>query len=688
MVKKKQNNGFHGYRVPVIPRGPRSIRRRGLLKETIEDSQICAFELLATVAGKLLLESEGSASSNAADGKEPSNIHSGDVKLEQLEGGKALRSECLDQGSCIESLSVAGSKLESIFREFPSAVCDPVLESSSVISSSNFSEKVGRNLELEIPENQTAVENFACKVEGGSSDCDGYADSGIARQLEDEGNRNYNVHLTTANTSIPKDEMEICVNTHPLINSDSSVQLTSFRDSVPNVSFPRHRNNVKVGSRDDDEKFAGTNRPKSKIRAFRPQRIGHRRIRKLVTSKYWKVAPKLKDCEYSNTNGCIKHISRNRKILHTCERVQREGPFKKRRIFNPGSALAYDGEGSSESISNSPEKSIKGDKSGSAVNKASGVSSSAACHQASLQSKESHVKFSIKSFKVPDLYIEVPETTTVGSLKRTVMEAVTAILRGGLHIGVLLQGKEVKDDSRTLLQTGISHNDYLDTLGFTLEPSSATASPPMSPKDPPVLLPCETPQQLTRLPESPILDKKFSNASCDPPPTTNVPDHVETNHDLALSSTDEVTNGTTPDSRALISVPPISVEALAVVPLNQKTRRSELAQRRIRRPFSVSEVESLVEAVEKLGTGRWRDVKLRAFEDADHRTYVDLKDKWKTLVHTASIAPQQRRGQPVPQDLLDRVLCAHSYWSQHQSKLHGKNHTEPLKISDTQAGQV
>ncbi|KAG5557634.1 hypothetical protein RHGRI_007778 [Rhododendron griersonianum] len=692
VVKKKHNNGFHGYGVPVIPRGPRSIRRRDLLKRTIEDSQICAFELLATVAGKLLLESEGSASSNAAEGKDPSSLHSGGVKQEQLEGAKALRSECLDQGSCVESVSVAGRHVESILREFPSAVCDPVLESTSVILSSNFSGKVGHDLKLEIPEKPTSLEKSSCKIEGGSSDigqsCDGYVDSGIARQLEDEGDRNYNVHLTTANTSNPKDEMEICVNTHPLNNSDSSVQLTSFRDSIPNASFPRRRNNVKVGTRDDDEKFVGSNLPNSKIRAFRPQRIGHRRIRKLLTSKYWKVAPKLKDCEYSNTNGCIKRVSRNWKILHTCERSQREGPFKKRRIFNPSSALAYDGEGSSESISNSPEKGMKGEKSGSGVNKASLVSSSAASHQASLQSKESQVKFSIKSFKVPDLYIEVPETSTVGSLKRTVMEAVTAILRGGLHIGVLLQGKEVKDDNRTLLQTGISHNDYLDTLGFTLEPSSATASPPMSPKDPPVLLPCETHQDLTRLTVNPILDTEFANASCDPPPAANVPNHVESNHELALSPTDEVTNGTTPDSRALVSIPPISVEALAAVPLNQKTRRSELAQRRIRRPFSVSEVEALVEAVEKLGTGRWRDVKLRAFEDADHRTYVDLKDKWKTLVHTASIAPQQRRGQPVPQDLLDRVLCAHSYWSQHQSKLHGKNHTEPLKISDTQAGQV
>jgi hypothetical protein len=122
------------------------------------------------------------------------------------------------------------------------------------------------------------------------------------------------------------------------------------------------------------------------------------------------------------------------------------------------------------------------------------------------------------------------------------------------------------------------------------------------------------------------------------------------------------------DSKALVCAPPLKVEALSAIPLDQKYKRSELSQRRTRRPFSVSEVESLVEAVEKLGTGRWRDVKMRAFDDANHRTYVDLKDKWKTLVHTASIAPQQRRGQPVPQELLDRVLAAHSQWSLHQAK--------------------
>ena len=58
------------------------------------------------------------------------------------------------------------------------------------------------------------------------------------------------------------------------------------------------------------------------------------------------------------------------------------------------------------------------------------------------------------------------------------------------------------------------------------------------------------------------------------------------------------------DSRAIVPVPPLEPEALAVVPLSEKPKRTELSQRRTRRPFSVTEVEALVHAVEELGTGR------------------------------------------------------------------------------------
>ena len=81
--------------------------------------------------------------------------------------------------------------------------------------------------------------------------------------------------------------------------------------------------------------------------------------------------------------------------------------------------------------------------------------------------------------------------------------------------------------------------------------------------------------------------------------------NTESNHESVSSHSDMVTDDTLSDSRALVAVPPINAEALAMVPLNLKSKRSELVQRRTRRPFSVSEVEALVHAVEEVGTGRY-----------------------------------------------------------------------------------
>jgi len=75
------------------------------------------------------------------------------------------------------------------------------------------------------------------------------------------------------------------------------------------------------------------------------------------------------------------------------------------------------------------------------------------------------------------------------------MEAVMAILGGGAHVGVLHHGKKVRDDSRTLVQTGISCNENLDTLSFMLEPVSLQASPTVCVGDPSSQ--CDT-SQLTR----------------------------------------------------------------------------------------------------------------------------------------------------------------------------------------------
>ncbi|EFH52484.1 predicted protein [Arabidopsis lyrata subsp. lyrata] len=224
------------------------------------------------------------------------------------------------------------------------------------------------------------------------------------------------------------------------------------------------------------------------------------------------------------------------------------------------------------------------------------------------------VKFGIKSLQISELLVDIPESATVGSLKLAVLDAVTRILKDGLNIGVLLRGKTIVDDSKMLLQIGIPHDDdddqNLSSLGFMLEPQKSETT------------------TITTL--------------------NNVYPRTRLRQNRVLGSVDSTE----------------VMAAKSVVPVRMKpASQPEIVQRRIRRPFTVSEVEALVQAVERLGTGRWRDVKCHAFDHAKHRTYVDLKDKWKTLVHTAKISARQRRGEPVPQDLLDRVLAAHAFWS-------------------------
>ena len=88
------------------------------------------------------------------------------------------------------------------------------------------------------------------------------------------------------------------------------------------------------------------------------------------------------------------------------------------------------------------------------------------------------------------------------------------------------------------------------------------------------------------------------------PPLTNSGSLAESNHESVSSHIDPLTNKAMPDCQAIVPLPDVSMEPLAAVPVNQKSKRSELVQRRTRRPFSVSEVEALVQAVEDLGTGR------------------------------------------------------------------------------------
>lgn len=78
------------------------------------------------------------------------------------------------------------------------------------------------------------------------------------------------------------------------------------------------------------------------------------------------------------------------------------------------------------------------------------------------------------------------------------MDAVAAILGGGIRVGVVFQGKKVRDDQRTLQQAGISQCANPDNLGFILEPSFTHVSPSEPLKKLPVLSPRDADRPLPR----------------------------------------------------------------------------------------------------------------------------------------------------------------------------------------------
>ncbi|GMH12745.1 hypothetical protein Nepgr_014586 [Nepenthes gracilis] len=677
--QKRLDYGFVGYQVPPNPQAKRSARRRGSIWKKVEDNRLCAFDLLATVAGKLLLEGEISPTARLY-GKDQGVSVQDVVNQEQHDECKLSKIKPCDQGST--GLDLLGQPLglhshSQQCKKTSNSQYNACSGDASALTTSNFSAKISSDQQTVLNYDRREFSSLPRKIEGFSP---GGRESCVPKLEDQMKEQKQNQLVNTGEVPFgPRPDM--CSSEDPkvldrkppaLVTSGSSGKMSFCNDHNQRGSLSLYMDNVTVVSRDDDENSSGCTQPSTTMKSARSRaRVNDSRIRKLFASNYWRVDPKVKDGNLFNTDGELLPVYRKRKIGYKRQRSQRIYPFMKRKLLDCSSVSNPDSLTGCKSLYESPEKAanVNGSALAAKRHEDTGTSSSVAGQSASFLAREPHVKLRIKSFCVPELLIELPETATVGSLKRGVIEAVTALLGDGLHVGVLFRGKKIRDDDKTLLQCGISHDNMVDALGFTLEPIPSRAFPPVCSEvhsllhssDAPLLVPSGSPLATS------IVHQGVSHLSANSP-ATNLGTSMESDHDSAPSPAEILTEKSTNDSRALVTIPEPNAHVLAVLPLDQKSKQTEIAQRRIRRPFSVSEVEALVQAVEKLGTGRWRDVKRRAFDNVKHRTYVDLKDKWKTLVHTAKIFPQQRRGEPVPQELLDRVLTAHAHWSQQQAK--------------------
>ncbi|CAA0824822.1 Telomere repeat-binding protein 2 [Striga hermonthica] len=606
-LQKRLDYGFHGYQLPPTPRAARSVRRRrGSFKRKAGDQQICAFDLLATVAGKLLMDGENCpppANTSFTKGHAPFFIYTNTILKEENDERKARDRDVI-------SRPISGIKTPDCSENIGPLVNDDCklrlgIFTQPDVESSNFRLST------------------TCGPEEGKSEKD--------VKLEFANNRFLSISDKTSPYSSGLVENSDRKSSALVCSVNNNVKFPFLKDHAPCGSFPVYRDTVKLVNRDDDE-----NSPTTRNKTIKPpQHFGERRLRKLLPSQHCRITSNVKD-DGRYTSESISCPSKDNNLK--CQRPLRDYPFKKRKLYDCGSVPTSD-EGVTSQVTENG-------------NNGEGLCSNPNPHR---------VKFKIKSFRVPELLIEIPETATVASLKKRVMEAVNAVLGSGLHVGVLLQGKKIRDDNKTLAETGISHDNKMGMLGFSLEPSSIPTPIRLYPEDRPRQLLCQSPQPLQNYPPQSGGGQRNLEHRGDVDGRKNLMECEQ--HDSGPSSSLGISSLQRNSSECkALTVSSRKADTMVV----RKSKCSESGQRRIRRPFTVAEVEALVQAVEKLGTGRWRDVKLRAFDTAKHRTYVDLKDKWKTLVHTARISPQQRRGEPVPQELLDRVLTAHAYWSQQQ----------------------
>ena len=276
------------------------------MKKEAEDGQTCAFELLASLAGKLLQESaSSSASSNASEGNHCPAIGQGVSEQERQDQVKPSATECILLGNCAESILMTEVASQNSSQKcLAQAEADAILECTSVSSKSDCWDRAEAEVKFEI-----------CKWENKFGHCSNIlteAPKGFREPYDGNIKNEFNQQEKAGSPGIDgpvlankcslKDPEELCGRSHVLVDSKSNVKSPFCRESFPNASFSRHGNDNNLGFRDDDENFLRCSKVSTKSKAFRsPQRIAHRRIGKLLTSKYWKAAPKLKDCDLSRS---------------------------------------------------------------------------------------------------------------------------------------------------------------------------------------------------------------------------------------------------------------------------------------------------------------------------------------------------------------------------------------------------
>jgi hypothetical protein len=257
--------------------GKRSVRK----KEAQSQGQtMCAFDLLATVAGKLLDEGEGSLG-NMSAGAQALAACSNGVRVKQercFEEVKHFKAEVTDQDSCNES-----AILPHIAVQRPVSHCgNEDIKAKSEAQDKEPSMISCTKADLGCNFGAIADRWSPESVESGAFTGDAVAAAGFQK-------------ITPGMYNL-LDPMDVDMKPPPLVSSDSTGEMPLYGDKVcRSISFPRGPKGAPVFAvdRDDeDDKSSGCTHPSSTTnRGFRPNCTAeHSKVKKLLACKYRKVA--------------------------------------------------------------------------------------------------------------------------------------------------------------------------------------------------------------------------------------------------------------------------------------------------------------------------------------------------------------------------------------------------------------
>jgi hypothetical protein len=263
--------------------GKRSVRK----KEAQNPPQMSAFDLLATVAGKLLDEGVGSLG-NMSAGAPALTACAKDVRVKKEqcdEEMKQFKHEVTDQDSCNESAIlphiVFQRAVNNARNEDPKAKSEAQDKESSMISCTKA--ELGCNFGV-----------IADRWSPESVESGAFTGDAVASLMPPAP---AGFHKNAPEMYNLLDSMDVDVKPPPLVSSDSTGEMPLYGDKVHrSTSLPRVSKGVgffAVDRDDDDDKSSGCTHPSTTTnKDFRSNCTAeYSRVRKLLTSKYRKVAP-------------------------------------------------------------------------------------------------------------------------------------------------------------------------------------------------------------------------------------------------------------------------------------------------------------------------------------------------------------------------------------------------------------